>query len=315
VKRALRVLRAASVWTLFLLSSGLALAEDATSQSARTTKADAEPGARSGPAGAKTDPGQAASIAYQDALASYAKGDLAAALNSMRESYRLSKRPELLYNLAQLEEELKACSDSLEDYRRYLELAPQGRYREAAESASRRLQRECPPPTPQSSLVASTLAPGSTAASAAPAATTAAAAPASTTAAAAPATNEDAAKPRPAATQDVPYWTAPRIIGWSALAAGTLAGVGALYFQLEAIHARTELQQDVDNGPPIDTSLQTRQHRTNSTAIALAITGGALIASGAVVLLLDSSKHDSNSRSARLYAAPGLLGACYTQGF
>gem|GEM_PF-1173302 len=303
------MLRAASVWTLFLLSSGHALAEAATTQSARTTKADAEPDARSGPAGAKIDPGQAASIAYQDALASYAKGDLAAALNSMRESYRLSKRPELLYNLAQLEEELKACSDSLEDYRRYLELAPQGRYREAAESASRRLQRECPPPTAQSILVASTGAP------AAPASTGAPAAPASTVAAAAPATNEDAAKPRPAETQDIPYWTAPRIIGWSALAAGTLAGVGALYFQIEAIHARNELQQDVDNGPPIDTSLQTRQHRNNNTAIALAITGGALIASGAVVLLLDSSKHEPRSRSARLYAAPGLLGACYTQGF
>ena len=294
VKRASRVLGAVSVWVLFLLSSARALADDAPAQKALDPAADAtRPSDASGGVFSETTPKQEAAFAYQQALASYAKGDLAAALDSMRKSYQISKRPELLYNVAKLEDELKACPDSLEDYRRYLELVPQGHYREEAAQASERLGHECPPPA------------------AAPTTTVVVPPPA----AIAPLADADAAQPLPSEPPADPYWTPPRVLGWSAIAAGTLAGIGALHFQLEAIQARNELQKDVDDGPPLDMSLQTRQHHTNHTAIALAITGGAMVAGGALVLLLDSAKDEPSSRSARVYAAPGSIGAYFTQGF
>src|SRR6187402_863673 len=159
VKRASRVLRTASVLASFLVSSGHALADDAPTQAGPAAAAnDAPLGDAAEGSLAKASPEQAAAIAYQQALASYSQGDLAAALDSMRRSYQLSKRAELLYNLAQLEEELKACSDSLADYRRYLELVPQGRYREAAERACVRLEPQCPPPAAATAPATTTFA-------------------------------------------------------------------------------------------------------------------------------------------------------------
>ncbi len=125
MKRASRALHTALLWTSFLLSSGNALAEHEPGQPEQAATAEAKAGAQPGDAPpnalAKESPERAAAIAYQQALSSYSQGNVAAALSSMRISYQLSKRAELLYNLAQLEEELNACRDSLEDYRRYLE--------------------------------------------------------------------------------------------------------------------------------------------------------------------------------------------------
>jgi tetratricopeptide (TPR) repeat protein len=275
------------------LSSGHALADDAPAQASQA--ASAEVNSDAPPDAAAASPEQAAAIAYQKALLSYSKGDLAGALDHMRTSYQLSKRAELLYNLAQLEEELKACSDALADYRRYLELVPHGRYRHAAEDARVRLEHECPPlPAASAPPLAIPADPKLTANDAE--------------------STQAAAKPEPN-----PYWTAPRVIGWSAIATGTLAEAGALYFQLEAIQAKNEFQHSVDDaengGPPADHSLQDRQHHTNHLAIAFAVTGGALIAGGALLLLLDPGNNAQRSSSARLYAVPGLVGACYAQSF
>lgn len=293
------MLRTALIWASFLFCSGPALAEDAIARKDEAGKPESTSSARPGDASASAlpnaTPEQAAAAAYQEALDAYARGDLNASLVSMRRSYQLSNRSELLYNLAQLEDELKACSESLEDYRRYLKLVPHGRYREAAESARARLERECPP-------------------------SDAAAAPtAASTAKAEPNPDRDQPKPPVVEPESNSYWTTRRVLGWSAIAAGTLSGAGALLFQLEAIEAKTDYQQSIDDavhsGTPPDKSLQDRQHRYNNLAIAFAVTGGALLTSGALVLLLDPGKQEQKSRSARVYAAPGLIGAYYTQSF
>ncbi|MEP7052672.1 MAG: hypothetical protein ABJB12_20050, partial [Pseudomonadota bacterium] len=83
-------------------------------------------------------------MAYQQAQLKYARHDLVGALESMRESYRLCKRPELLYNLAMLERELHDCSSALADYKSYLQQVPEGRYRDVAEQASVELRQQCP---------------------------------------------------------------------------------------------------------------------------------------------------------------------------
>ncbi|HKO51098.1 MAG TPA: hypothetical protein VJV79_25490 [Polyangiaceae bacterium] len=301
VKRAWRVLRTAPIWVSFLLSSAHVLADPPASNRGPATKTAADSGAQPDPASpiapSRAGSEQAAAVAYERALASYSKGDVAAALDSMRQSYQLSKRAELLYNLAQLEEELKACGDARDDYRRYLELVPHGRYREAAERAKERLELECPSSSTVTGPVAIAMPQ--------------------------PATTDDKPKEPPTEPVRASYWTTPRVIGWSAIAAGTLAGAGALYFELAAIQAKQEYKQSVEaeenGGPTSDSTLQDRQHRNEDLALALGITGGALVAGGALVLLLDPGKREPGKRersaSASVYALPGLVGACYAQQF
>ncbi|HEY1537619.1 MAG TPA: hypothetical protein VGF76_26545, partial [Polyangiaceae bacterium] len=267
------------VWASFLVPSEPALAADGLAASSEATSSS----------------DQAAADAYQRALAVYAQGDVKGAFASMRESYRLSKRPELLYNLARLEDELHDCQASLEDYRGYLERVPQGRYRQAAEQAIQNLGRSCPaadsaPPTPPQ-LVEPSAVPRAHARA-----------------------DQHRAEPAP----QLSYWTTPRWIGWSAIAAGTLAGVGALYFTLAAIDARDEYRSSFHIQDGIgyeDSSFQDRQHRDQTLAQALAVTGGALIAGGALVLILDPRKHEPARASALIYIQPSLLGACYSQNF
>jgi tetratricopeptide (TPR) repeat protein len=288
VKRALRVLRVASFWASFLSTSTHALADDSPTQKVQSAKPDAPAGGAVD--GAPTNPSseELAAAAYESALASYAKGDVYLALSTMRESYRLSQKSELLFNLAQLEDELNACSDALADYTRYLELAPNGNYRGTAAEAQQRLERLCPPPAPASTSVSESPPP----------------------------------KPREATDGEAKrpgYWTTSRAIGWSAIAAGTVTGALAAYFQLEAIQAKNEFQQSVDDavagGSALDMSLQDRQHHYNDMAIAFGIAGGAMVAGGAIVLLIDPGKPVQQTRSANLYAVPGLVGASYTQRF
>lgn len=294
MKRALRVLSAASVWASFLSSSALALADDSPTQKLQSARSEANPGTQSAIAEPSTESAeQRAAVAYEKALASYAKGDVRAALDNMRESYQLSKRAELLYNLARLEEELKACSDALTDYRRYLELVPNGRYRDSAGEAERRLAQECPPPatvpTRAGTVTASSVPP------------------------------TDEAKLPNAEPEQNSYWTSARIIGWSAITVGVLTGAGALYCQLEAIQAQGDLQQSVDHalagGPSVDESLQDRQRHYNHAAIGLGITAGALVTGGALVLLLAPGEAAQRTHSASVYAVPGLVGASYAQRF
>jgi hypothetical protein len=288
------VLRAASVWASFLSSSTRVLADDSPTQKVQSTESIANPDRSAIAEPSPESPEQRAAVAYQEALASYAKGDVTSALNNMRESYQLSKRAELLYNVAQLEAELKACSDALTDYQRYLELVPNGRHRDLAEQAERRLAQQCPPP-------AATPTPVTTASAGSVSAAT-----------------DEAPPPNAEPVQDS-YWTGARIIGWSAITVGGLTGASALYFQLEAIQAKHDLQQSVDDalagGPPVDKSLQDRQQHYNHAAIGLGITAGALVAGGVLVLLLDPGRAEQRMRSASVYALPGLVGASYAQRF
>jgi hypothetical protein len=217
----------------------------------------------------------------------------------MRESYRLCQRAELLYNLAMLERELHECSLALADYTSYLQQVPQGLYRQAAEQASAELSRECP--------VARAAPPAS---SAAPPL-----APLQVTKVELASTSRPGSPPltRP----DAPYWTPPRVVGWSAVTAGVLAGAGALYFTVAAVSARSDFQRNVDaayaGNRTYDPSLKDAQHRDQTLAQVLAISGGALVAGGALVLLFGAE--DAAHATAQVQAEPGWLGASYSQRF
>lgn len=242
-----------------------------------------------------------AAVAYQAALDLHAAGDLKGALASMRESYEISQRDELLYNIARIEAELGDCSASLADYRRYVERVPTGRFQESARAAAHELEATCssttsvslesPPDTPV--VVASTVR--------------------------APSVDEQT--PRPISQQH-PDATNRRMLpwlGWSAVATGGLAGLGAVYFTLKAVQARNAFQHSVDidaaGGPRYDLSLQDKQHTNQRWAQVLGVTGGTLAAGGVLWLVLAPRERGQGPPNAVVYVAPGLLAASWRQSF
>jgi hypothetical protein len=269
-----------------LLCSGSALGdESSTTRSQRQT----EPVAKQ------------AAAAYTESLSQYAAGDLQPALESMRESYRLSQRFELLYNIARLESELGDCSASLADYRSYLELVPEGRYREDAERASGELMTRCgakpvtvaPPESPSPVLATSVTD--------------------------RPATRAiDLPKHDSNVSMARPYWTPMRWLGWSMAAAGTLAGAGAVYFELAAADARDRFRESVNRqvagGDFANLGLRDSQHRNEHRAQALAVSGGLLLASGLVVVIL-APPASARSPRVSLDVQIGSLGASFSSRF
>jgi hypothetical protein len=299
VRRASRALCSASVWASFVVSSALARAQDnahrtqpaSTLVVAPTAVTKGEPlDPPKADVGAPRNAEQAAAAAYESALTLYGAGNIKGAYERMRESYQLSQRPELLYNLARLERELRACKASLDDYRRYLREVPQGRYREDAEQARGELEQECP---------------------------TAEALPAPTPTPPRPGPTRAVAEPK----QSVPssastYWTQPHVLGWSAIVASVLAAGSSIYFTHEAVSARDADQKQADAAPSPahhDPVLLARQHRDQTWAQVLGVTAGALVAGGVLVLVLDP--HGTNRTTAHLGVAPGQFDASLSRSF
>lgn len=229
----------------------------------------------------------------------------------MRESYRLSARAELLYNIARLEGELGECTEALAHYREYVELVPQGQYRAAAEQASADLAKRCSPDAPdddgRAQGASSAVAAGSTLATA-----TARVEPAATTVALPPPQAESS-------TVAESYWTTRRRIGWAAVVAGTLAGAGSVYFTIAAIDSRdrfrSSLEREEAGGPRADFGLQDEQHLNERWAQALGVSAGALLGAGALVLLLPQGSAARSKVSATFWVSPGQLSAQVSQSF
>lgn len=103
------------------------------------------------------------------------------------------------------------------------------------------------------------------------------------------------------------------------MAAGALAGAGAVYFTLSALDARSSFETSVDdavaNGTAPEWSLQDEQHRHERWAQVLGVTSGALLVSGALVLLLAPAPQSGNAKLAQLHVQPGLIAATYYQSF
>jgi tetratricopeptide (TPR) repeat protein len=254
-----------------------------------------------------------AALAYQRALSRYAAGDIQGALTDMNDSLRLSGRWELLYNIARLQDELGRCPDALASYREYLGRVPDGQYRAAAAQASDALEARCPPAEEQPELaLAATGVATDAATSAALAATMGPATPAVEPAPPAPLPPPVApprAVPPPDASGSTQRW-----LGWSAIGAGGVAGVAAIYFTVSAHDARSayarSVKREEDGGPVSDESLRDRQHRDTRWAQVLAVTGGALLGGGVVLLVLSGRKQPASAgvTAGVWFSADGVTG-------
>ena len=192
-----------------VLANPCALAADAVTPASQSSST-----AHFGADGEAVD-SERAVLVYRRALALYDEGKLEAALEGMRESYRLSRRAELLYNVARIEDEVGDCASALMSYRQYLDRVPDGRYRDPAAQATERLVAHCPEPTAGAPRTAVP------------------------SAAAASATRMPAQRVIEAPKAGTDGLTSTRSstarwVGWSAIGAGALAGVGAVYFTTAA---------------------------------------------------------------------------------
>lgn len=281
------------MWALPLGWAGRALAQDASGASAATpaAKAAEESGNKAQDA---SNGDQQAQAAYERAMAAYDHGDAAAALAAMLESYRLSGKPELLYNLARLQRELHQCGDARANFLAYLSRVPDGRYRDNAERASRELGHEC------ESEAAVKEKPGTQAAISTGART-------------------HVAKLQHAATaQPPPYWTTRSVLAWSAISTGVLGGGAALSFYFAARAARDDVAKSVNaaamGGPHWNQARQDDQHRDLTIAQVLGAASGALFSAGALVLILGANPSGEHA-TASISIAPGVLAARYSKAF
>ena len=269
-----RLLLAAAGWGVLAFQSGVARGADEVSPAA-----DA-----------------AAQEAYLRAELAYRDKDLPGALRDMEEAYRLSQRPDLLYNLARIEDELGQCEPARVHYQAYLERVPQGEAREDAKVANERLETRCGPvPAAPESAPPPVVAPP-------PPGPPPVLVPARSSAPLPP--------PHDGSTQ--------RWLGWSLVAGGVVAGVGAAFFLDAAIDSRNALQASVNaqvaGGPRYDPGLRDDQHGHERTARALGVSSAALLVGGAVVVLL-APKDSGAGRRAALQLEPGLYAATYGQSF
>jgi len=196
-----------------VVADGLPVAPVAQVSSAPV--AIAEPAAPAAAASSSAPTAADAASWYERAEAEWRQGDSSAARESMRRSYELSGRPELLFNLGQLSRELGECEAALRYYREYLGRIGSGGREHDARRAVAELEGRCAP------------------------------------AAAKPPPGPPPSAPEPA------YWTAPRVVGWSAVGVGAAAAAGAAYFALSAADAERDLE-----------SLQSSTSRDGSGAVA-----------------------------------------------
>ena len=245
---------------------------------------------------------RAAQAAYDAARIMYTNNDFSGALASMGEAYRLSQRPQLLYNLGLLEAKLEHCEAALKDYTQYLLLVPQGLHRDEAQQASLQLKHDCPVDDTPS------------------------AAPASSRQVEAAPSSVDSHAAQPHSGQSHGYWTPARIFGWPAVTTGIFVGGAATYFTLAALSARNEYQQQVNNeyqqqvnrqriaGPAPNKHLPTEQHHDQVAAQVLGVSAGALFVSGVLALLLSPHDHGAAEHAALEIQANGVA-ASYAQRF
>jgi tetratricopeptide (TPR) repeat protein len=232
-------------------------------------------------------PTELAARQYEQAHARYVAGDVVGALAAMQEAYRLSRRPELLFNLGQLNRELARCGPAIEHYQRYLAELPAGPRADDAAHAIETLSPSCPD-APRARPAAVPTAERAPRPPAAP-----------------PPAPEEGAGP-----ERRRHGSRSRIVGWSALGTGAAMGAGALAL---ALHAR-QLAARVESRDVWSEDLDRQGERTAAAAGVVAVVAAGITAGGAV-LLWPRAEHRDGQATLSVVAQSGAIGAAYSARF
>ena len=298
-----------AVAVVSLISSGGANAEEQGVAGTRPPLVAAGAGEAQDNNPADTGKEERAAALYREAEAKYSAGDLAGALAQMQACYEVSGLTELLFNLGQLHQELEQrhqelkqrhqeleqCEQARDTYREYLARNPQPSRGAEAKSALDKLLHACPDRPPEQVLVPR---PPRVPLSSAP-----------------------VRSPRVPVTPR--YWTPLRTVGWSAIAAATLAGSGALYLAMRAANDETELEQRLralqssESGfDRNDKRLENAGKRNATWARVLGLSASGFVAAGVTLLVLGNAGHAAQTPPAvSLEVGESSLWARYSHPF
>src|SRR5512133_112330 len=245
---------------------------------------------------------------YSKAQNRYLEGDVEAALQFMEQCDELSRRPNLLYNLAQIYRELDRCEPALKNYQQYLKESPNGERREVAEHYVQELGKRCPPKEKEATSGPSSPV-KSLAYSPQPVAPASPVLPQTT------ATGPERAR----------YWTPVRQAGWALSAIGAAAALGSVYFALQAREATRDAEHILRDArenptPPVweERDGNARNHDYYYDRKLAIVFGGVSVAAlgaGIVALVLAPSAPASRHGHASLTVVPNAVGGGYRWSF
>jgi hypothetical protein len=244
-------------------------------------------GALQKPPAAEQDPIVRAAELFQRAEAKYGEGHLEEALALMEQSYELSQAHDLLFNLGELESELKHCRRAVERYRQYMRQVPNGRRRADAAQAVARLEQECKASPPAGGFSAPRAG-----ASAPPGLS---------------------APPRDSTTL--------RTVGWAAVGSGVVLGAAAVVFAIAAKH--DESDREALNTKPQWTASVNEEANTienngklkQAWAIGLGITAAGAAVGGALLVLLGNPQPQRTPLPVSVGAGPRGVEAAWSVRF
>ncbi len=125
---------------------------------------------------------------------------------------------------------------------------------------------------------------------------------------------------------DRSYWTAPHVVGWAALGAGAVAGVGALYFVASAKAAQTDVQDTLaaeEAAPPsarapwdsVGHAREQDGRHAQALAQGFGVASGVLLVGGAALLFLGPSNRAKEAPNVSLSLSPGAGQLNYAASF
>jgi tetratricopeptide (TPR) repeat protein len=225
---------------------------------------------------------------YERGVAHYKAGDIDAAIEDFKGSYRLSAEPTLLYDIAELYRKRGDCSSALDHYQRFLKERPEATNRAKVESRIAEMNRcvgETHKPAPPPEVHEPVRAPPIQ-------------------------QPPQAAVPTPAPPAGELETPGHGKRTWGiVLGAGGVAMIGtAVYFSLQASSASDEVSQLLARGGtwnPHYQSVESDGQRYQTTATLLYAAGGAAVASGVLLYYL-GGRENSHSHLAATPLAGGF---------
>ena len=250
---------------------------------------------------------------YERATRAYDVGKYNEAIEEYQKAYEIGGDPPMLYNIAQAYRLNDQPTEALRFYRRYLQRAPNARNREDVERKIAELEKSVedrrkaaaavtPPPAPVTPT-----APAPVVVAPTPATTPA---PATTPTDANSATVGGGVPPAeaPPGPVDEGPSQARKIVSWSVLGAGVVtAGVGVVFGILAKQKSDSVTNMSNTANPPMfDPQLEHDGKVYNNLFIGLTIAGGAIAATGVVLLLTGGSSADAGPAPAPASPAGGV---------
>jgi tetratricopeptide (TPR) repeat protein len=235
---------------------------------------------------------------YERATRAYDVGKYNEAIEEYQKAYEIGGDPPMLYNIAQAYRLNDQPNEALRFYRRYLQRAPNARNREdverkiadlekAVEERRKAAAAATPPPVTAPPIVP---APTTTAPPPAPLA-----GPPAPVAPAPPSTTETPATPPAPIPVEGGSGHGLRVVGWSLVGVGVLSGAGAVVTGLLARGKGNDLTNMSAAGKTFDPTIEHSGKLYNNLTWGLGIAGGALAATGAILVIVGSMSDGGSS--------------------